>query len=216
MYLGYGGSGKMRHWLLFFFLALSGHAVALPLQKPVQSQIAIPPPATNQVRPAEVGDDFVIGPEDVLAISVWREPELSVRDVLVRPDGKISLPLVNEIQASGLTTRQLQERIAERLREFVASPNVSVVVIRIASLSVSIVGRVSKPGVYYLGSPMTVLDLLARAGGFQEDAKTKKIKIVRKEAGRTSQFSFNYKDAAEGKNLQQNITLKKGDVVIVP
>jgi polysaccharide biosynthesis/export protein len=161
-------------------------------------------------------EDFTIGNEDVLAINVWREPELSVKDVMVRPDGKISLPLVSDIQASGLTPKQLQERIAERLKEFITAPNVTVVVTRIASQSVTIVGKVSRPGVYYLGSPMTVLELLARAGGFQEEAKTKKITIVRTENGKTTNFSFNYNEVSEGKKLQQNIALKKGDSVIVP
>ncbi len=195
----------MNYPLLAFLLFFSNSSAALPSQKPASGQTS-----------TSVPEDFVIGMEDVLAVNVWREPELSVKEVVVRPDGKISLPLINDLQASGLTTRQLQERIAERLKEFVASPNVTVVVVRIVSQSVTIVGQVLKPGVYYLGSPMTVLELLARAGGFREEARIKKIKIVRKEGGKTSQFSFNYKDVSEGKNLQQNITLKNGDAVIVP
>ncbi len=191
---------------LFAFLLFSySQSPSSPEQKPASSQTA-----------TSVSDDFVIGLEDVLAINVWREPELSVKEVIVRPDGKISLPLISDIQASGLTTKQLQDQIAERLKEFVASPNVTVVVIKIFSQSVSIVGQVSKPGVYYIGSPVTVLELLARAGGFREEAKTKKIKIVRNEGGKSSQFSFNYKDVSDGKNLQQNIMLKNGDTVIVP
>ena len=162
------------------------------------------------------GGSFVIGLEDVLSIVVWREPELSVKEVVVRPDGKISMPLVNDIPAAGLTPQQLQEAIAERLKDYVASPNVTVTIIKIMSQTVSLVGEVAKPGIYVLGSPMTVLDLLARSGGFREMAKTKKIKIVRKEGDRTIQFDFNYKDVAAGKKLQQNITLRNGDVVIVP
>jgi polysaccharide biosynthesis/export protein len=173
-----------------------------------------PPPAPS---PATPGQQFVIGLEDVLSIIVWKEPELSVKEVVVRPDGQISLPLVNDIRASGLTPRQLQDAIAEKLKEFVASPNVTVTVIKIMSQTVSLVGEVAKPGIYTLGSPMTVLDLLARSGGFRESAKLKKIKIVRKGAeGATEQFSFNYRDVSSGKNLDQNIALKNGDVVIVP
>jgi polysaccharide biosynthesis/export protein len=175
-------------------------------------QAAAPAPAKT-----EAGDQFVIGLEDVLSVVVWKEPELSVKEVVVRPDGQISLPLVNDIRASGMTPRQLQDAIADKLKEFVASPNVTVTVIKIMSQTVSLVGEVAKPGIYTLGSPMTVLDLLARSGGFREGAKLKKIKIVRKgEGGATEQFTFNYKDVSSGKNLSQNIPLKNGDVVIVP
>jgi polysaccharide biosynthesis/export protein len=167
---------------------------------------------TAQTIPA----DYVIGLEDVLSINVWKEPELSVKDALVRPDGKISVPLVGDIQASGLTPMQLQEQIRGRLKEFLASPAVTVVVLRVASQSVSIVGKVSKPGIYYLGAPMTVLELLARAGGLREDAKNKAISVVREEGTRTVRLPFNYKDVSQGKNLQQNIILKNGDQVIVP
>jgi polysaccharide export outer membrane protein len=160
--------------------------------------------------------DYVIGLEDILAVNVWREPELSVKEVMVRPDGKISVPLINDIQASGLTPMQLQEQITEKMKEFVSSPSVTVVVLKIGSRSVSVVGQVAKPGIYYLGSPMTVLELLARAGGFREDANKKKISIVREEGSKTVSFPFNYKDVSKGKNLQQNITLKNGDTVIVP
>jgi len=173
--------------------------------------------SANQQPPANaVPGDFVIGVEDVLAVSVWREPEVSVKEIMVRPDGKISLPLVSDIQASGLTPRQLQDRITEKLKEYVSSPNVTVVVLKISSQSVSIVGQVTRPGVYFLGSPMTVLELLAKAGGFREEANTKKISIVREENGKTSRFLFNYKDVSKGQNFQQNISLKNGDVVIVP
>jgi len=163
-----------------------------------------------------VKEDYIIGSEDVLAVSVWKEPELSVKELVVRPDGKISLPLVNDIQASGLTPRQLQEQIAGKLKEFVAAPNVTVTVIKIFSHTVSVVGQVSKPGLYTLGSPTTVLDILARVGGLTEYAKVKEIKIVRTVNGKTSQFLFNYKNVIKGKDLQQNILLKNGDTILVP
>ncbi len=197
----------MKRRLLAMFLIMIIQPSMFAAQKPA-------PPKPTQAAPE--GEEFVIGLEDALSISVWKEPELSVKDVVVRPDGKISMPLVGDIQASGLTPSQLQQRIAERLKEFVASPNVTVVVTHISSQSVSIVGKVFKPGIYLLGSPITVLELLARAGGLQEEAKTKRIKIVRQQSGGTVQFSFNYKDVSAGKNLQQNIVLKNGDVVIVP
>jgi len=179
-----------------------------------------PPPAPSAEAPQEqkaaAAKEYVIGLEDVLAVSVWREPELSIKEVVVRPDGKITLPLINDIQASGLTADQLQERITERLKDFIASPNVTVVVVRIVSQRVSILGEVGQPGVYPLASPMPVLELLARAGGLREYAQKKDIRIVRKEGGREVTFKFNYKEVSEGKKLSQNITLKSGDIVIVP
>lgn len=165
---------------------------------------------------AESKDDYVIGNEDVLAVSVWKEPDLSVKELVVRPDGKISLPLVNDIQASGLTPKQLQKQIEAKLKEFIAAPNVNVTVIKIFSHTVSVVGQVSKPGLYTLGSPTTVLDMLARVGGVAEFAKKKDIRIMRKENGATRLFRFNYKDVIKGKHLEQNITLKDGDVIMVP
>jgi len=161
-------------------------------------------------------DDYVLGLEDVISIHVWKEPELSVKDIIIRPDGRIGLPLINDIRASGLTPKQLQEEISEKLKEFISSPVVTVVVVKAASHSVSIVGQVNKPDVYPMGSPMTVLELLAKAGGLTEYAKAKDIKIIRKEDGKTVQFSFNFKDVSKGKNLQQNIILKNGDTVVVP
>ena len=197
------------------FVFLSGFYPAQ--QKSKQAAGHLPGEATRiGGRDTAAPSDYVIGLEDVLSIGVWKEPDLSAKDLVVRPDGKISLPLINDIQASGLTTLQLQQEITERLKKFVASPNVSVMVTKIVSQSVSIVGAVTKPGNYPMGSPMTVLELLARSGGFREEANPKRIKIVRKEGGTTVQFPFNYKEIVEGKNLQQNITLINGDVVIVP
>jgi polysaccharide biosynthesis/export protein len=175
--------------------------------------------ADQDIKPtaeASAMEDYQVGLQDVLSVLVWREPELSVKEVVVRSDGKISLPLINDIQASGLTTKQLREQISERLRDFVASPNVAVTVVKSLSRSVTVMGQVGKPGAYLLGAPMTVLDVLARAGGLTEMAKAKSIRIVRTEAGKTVQYPFNYKDVMKGKNLQQNITLKSGDIILVP
>jgi polysaccharide biosynthesis/export protein len=191
----------MRMSTLFLILIVSTVGNGLAFQAPV---------------PDEIPADYVIGIEDLLDVNVWREPELSVKGVIVRPDGKISIPLVGDIQASGLTPTLLQEKLRVRMKDFLAAPTVTVVVSRIGSRSVSIVGKVGKQGIYYLGSPMTVLELLSRAGGLREDAKQKKILIVREEGNRTVQFQFNYKDVSQGKNLQQNILLKNGDQIIVP
>jgi polysaccharide biosynthesis/export protein len=180
----------------------------------LDSQLALP--VQHENLGTETPAEYVIGPEDVLAINVWREPDLSAKEVLVRPDGKISLPLVGDVQASGATPKQLQDRIVESIRTFVTSPVVAVVVLKIGSRSVSIVGQVAKPGFYYMASPMTVVELLARAGGLREEAKKNRISIIRKEGEKSISYPFNYKDISQGKNLQQNIILKNGDQVIVP
>jgi polysaccharide export outer membrane protein len=206
----------MRTGIIFTSCLLAIAIFMLPADSiPAQTK---PAAEAGQPQAAAIspGKDFMIGVEDVLSVNVWREPELSLKEVVVRPDGKISLPLVSDILASGLTTVQLQEKIAEKLKEFISSPVVSVTVVRIASLSVSIVGEVLKPGSYPLVAPMTVLELLARAGGVTQDAKSKKIKILRKEDGKTIQINFNYKEVRDGKNLPSNILLKNGDVVVVP
>jgi polysaccharide biosynthesis/export protein len=160
--------------------------------------------------------DFVLGPEDVLSVNVWKEPDVSLHEIVVRPDGKISIPLAGEIQASGLTAMQLQDAITEKLKSFIASPNVTVSVVRVVSQSVSVVGQVSRPGSYPMGGPQTVLDMLARAGGLTEYAKEKEIRVMRTENGKNLQFPVNYKDLIKGKNLKQNIVLKRGDVILVP
>lgn len=169
----------------------------------------------SSIQPTNTGDDFIIGKEDVLLVSVWREPELS-NTVVVRPDGKISVPLINEIQASGLTTKQLQDQIAEKLKEFVAGPVVTVIVKEIHSQVVHIMGQVGKAGAYPFGTPITVVELISRAGGFKDYAKVKKIRILRTENGQQRQFSFNYKDFVNGKKIEQNVLLKNGDIVVVP
>ncbi len=195
---------------LFSICVLLSVCVGIQAQSP-----KVMPAASSPVTKSESGE-YVIGLEDVLAVNVWKEPELSLKEVVVRPDGKISLPLVGDIQASGLTSMQLQDRISEKLKEFVASPNVTVSVLKVVSHSVSIVGEVRTPGTYVLGAPETVVELLARAGGLTEYANKKDISVIRKENGRTLQFRVNYKDIIKGKNLQQNILLKNGDIVLVP
>lgn len=196
----------MKFLLLAICMVLSNSVTVLSNQNPPAAKTS-----------AELPDDYIVGVEDILSVSVWKEPDLSVKEVVVRPDGKISIPLIGDIQASELTPMQLQNRITERMKEFlVAAPSVTVVVLKIGSRSVSIVGQVAKPGIYYLGSPMTVLELLSRAGGIGPEANKKKISIIRTEGGRTSSFIFNYREVSKGVNLKQNIELKNGDQVIVP
>jgi polysaccharide export outer membrane protein len=154
---------------------------------------------------------FVIGAEDVLAIRVWREPELS-GTYTVRPDGKISIPLVNEVQAAGLTPEQLSASITQSLTRYINRPEVSTAVQQVNSRKYYIQGEVQRPGAYPLVVPTTVLEALVNAGGFREFANTKKIIILRNGKER---LTFNFKDVTKGKNTHQNILLQPGDQIIV-
>ena len=154
---------------------------------------------------------FEIGPEDILMIRVWREPELST-GVQVRPDGKITLPLVGEMQAAGLTPEELKAKVVEALTEYINKPEVMVSIQSVQSRRYHITGEVNRPGTYPLVVPVTVLEALTNAGGFREFANTKKITILRK--GKI--IKFNYNDVIKGKNLDQNIAIENGDFVNVP
>ncbi len=178
---------------------------------PPVTAVAAPAPSAGAVVPA----GYVIGPDDVLSILFWREKDLS-GDVAVRPDGKISLPLLNDIQAAGLTPDQLRSAVAEQAARFVEEPTVTVVVKQINSRKVFITGQVARPGSYPLVAPTTVLQLIAMAGGVLEYADAKNISIMRTEQGRPLSFRFNYSDVAKRKNLRQNIELKPGDTIVVP
>jgi polysaccharide export outer membrane protein len=159
--------------------------------------------------------DYVIGPDDVLNIVFWREKDMS-SDVTVRPDGMISLPLINDVKAAGLTPEQLRDDLTKAAEKFIEGPTVSIVVKAINSRKVFIMGQVAKPGPYPLSAPTTVMQLIATAGGLHEFADAKHITIIRHENGRQVTRKFNYKDVSQGKNLAQNIELKPGDTIIVP
>jgi polysaccharide export outer membrane protein len=161
-------------------------------------------------------DKFLIGNDDVLAINVWKETELS-RSVPVRSDGKISLPLVGEVQASGETPRQLEQAIAVKLKNYISEPEVTVIVQQINSQKFNILGQVVRPGSYPLTNSIAVLDAIAVAGGFRDFAKKKSIYILRqKPDGGQSRITFNYKDVIKGKSAEQNIKLQPRDTVVVP
>ena len=145
----------------------------------------------------------------------WHDKDMSA-DIVVRPDGKISLPLLNEIQASGLTPEQLRQRVSAAAKRFIQDPNATVVVRQINSRKVFITGAVEKPGTFPLNGPTTVLQLIAMAAGVKEYADSKKIVIIRNEAGRQVTFNFNYKEVIAQKNMTQNIDLRPGDTVVVP
>jgi polysaccharide export outer membrane protein len=198
--------------LLVLVTALSGVALAQTPKPatpapsdgaPVIPGAIVPPPG------------YVVGPEDVLAIAFWREKDLSV-EAAVRPDGMITVPLINDIHAAGLTPDQLRERIQAGAAKFVEDPTVTVVVKAINSRKVFITGMVGKPGQYPLTGPTSVMQLIAMAGGLQEYADSKKILIMRTEGGEQVAKPFNYREVLDRKNLKQNIDLLPGDTVIVP
>ena len=164
---------------------------------------------------APVAGSYRIGPEDVLVISVWKEEALQ-REVLVRPDGWISFPLVGDVQAAGRTTKELTNEIRVRLTRYIPDPVVTVTVKEIAGNKIFVIGRVNKPGEYVIGRYVDVLQALALAGGLTPFAVEKKIKIVRKRNDKEVVYRFNYAEVEKGKNLEQNIILQGGDVVIVP
>ncbi len=157
----------------------------------------------------------MIGPDDVLGVYVWKEADVS-GDVTVRPDGKISIPLLNDIHAAGLTPDQLRQTITEAAKKFLEEPTVTVVVRAINSRKVFVTGQVAKAGPYPLTGPTTVLQLLAQAGGVLEWAAVDRIVVLRNENGQPVSFQFNYKEVSRRKKLEQNILLKPGDTVIVP
>ena len=164
---------------------------------------------------ASVPAGYVIGPEDVLTIVFWRDKDMSA-DVVVRPDGKVSLPLLNDIDAAGLTPDQLREELVKRAATYMQDPNVSVVVKEIHSRKVFITGNVAKPGSFPLAGEMNVMQLIALAGGLQEYADSKSIVVMRTENGRQVAHRFNYKEVVRQKHVEQNIQLRPGDTVIVP
>ena len=188
-------------------------------------------PAGSTTPPAEAGDraergaigspiddkTYVIGPEDVLGIVVWGEARLT-GPVLVRPDGMISMALINEVEAGGKTPTELQAEIIERLKagDYIKLPLVTVRVDQINSKKYYLQGEVKAPNAYPLIVPTTVLEALVKAGGFQDFANKKKIRILRMTNGKVQEFKFNYNDVIKGKHIEQNILLKPGDQIIVP
>jgi polysaccharide export outer membrane protein len=187
-----------------------GWAPAALAQAPVAPAASAPAPAGITPPPG-----YVIGADDVLVILFWKDKDLTT-EVAVRPDGKITLPLLNDIEAAGLTPDQLRAVLTTAAARYVEDPNVTVVVKAINSRRVYITGQVSKPGQYPLTAPTSVMQLIAMAGGLTEFADKKKIIIMRTESGKPVAYPFNYKDVLSRKNLKQNIELKPGDTVVVP
>ena len=184
-----------------------------------QGAAPVAPPGAVAANRADQGltppADYVIGPGDRLSVLYWDDAKMSAQ-VVVRPDGMISLPLLNDVPAAGLTVDGLRALITKGALAFVEGPNVQVIVLEILSRRVFITGMVGSPAHYPLLGPTTVLQLIATAGGLQEYANKKNIRIIRDEGGQQRSFRFNYNDVLQGRNLQQNILLKPGDTVLVP
>jgi polysaccharide export outer membrane protein len=203
---------------LLMFLAMS--VIALSQAQPASSSTATP--ATDSAQPANkpvgitVDPGFIIGADDILGVSVWKEPDVS-RTVTVRSDGKISLPLVGELDASGKTPKQLEDEIRTKLASYISDPEVTLIVQEIRSHRYNVLGMVSHPGSYVLTSTTTVLDAIAMSGGFRDFAKQKAIYVLRANPdGSKTRLPFNYREVVKGDKAKQNIKLETGDTVVVP
>jgi len=189
-----------------------------------QGNTAVAPhdPASDATAPVPAGGtkvhdgSYVIGNDDKLAISVWKEPDLT-KSIPVRSDGKISLPLVGDIQAAGRTPLQLETDISDRLRSYITVPEVTVIVEEIKSKRYNILGQVGRPGAFALTQTTTIMDAIAAAGGFKDFAKTKGVYILRQNPdGTQTRLNFNYKEFIKGKDLSQNVRIEPQDTIIVP
>jgi polysaccharide export outer membrane protein len=161
-------------------------------------------------------NDYVIGAGDVLEIVTWKEPDLSREEILVRTDGKISFPLLNDVQAAGLTPLEMKQNMEAALKDFVESPFVTITVTSTASKKIYILGEVVNTGEYPLTKNLTVLQAFALAGGFTEWASKDEIVLMRKEDGKEKIYRINYKNIVKGKDLSQNLKLQADDTIIVP
>ena len=180
----------------------------------VQTAVLNQPSDSAATKPHD--DSFVIGNDDLLAINVWKEPDIS-RSVPVRSDGKISLPLVGEVKAAGETPLKLEQDLAARLKNYIDEPEVTVIVQQINSQKFNILGQVNHPGSFSLANAATVLDAIALAGGFRDFAKQKSIYVLRGNAdGTETRIPFNYKQVVKGQNPAQNVKLQPRDTVVVP
>jgi len=207
----------MMHHMPFADATLAivlGPLAPVPVAQAPQGAVAAAP--TRAAAGVAVAPDYVIGADDVLSIMFWRDKDLSAPEVVVRPDGMVTLPLLNDVQAAGRTPEQLGHAIREAARKYVEDPNPTVIVKEIKSRRVFITGRIEKPGPYPLNDKTTILQLIAMAGGLREYVDGKDISLMRSEQGKQSVYAFNYQDVVKKKYLHQNIELKPGDVVVVP
>jgi polysaccharide biosynthesis/export protein len=199
-------------FLFIIILSLFMFGCASQMSSPVEAQ-----EVAAQVAQISQPDQekYLLGPEDVIEVSVWKEPDMT-KQLVVQPDGKIYYPLVGEIRAAGKTVKQLQEEISKRLEKFVTDASVTVILLRTQYYKFYVTGKVNKPGEFLVGRPTSVLQAIAMAGGLTPFASPKNIKVVRKAGGQDEVYNFDYKDVSRGQLLYQNIILQPGDTVVVP
>jgi polysaccharide export outer membrane protein len=190
-------------------------APVAPAPTPASSPAPRVAPAIRNSSTVDMTKEYLIGPEDVLDITVWKNCPDLCRTVPVRPDGKLSLPLVNDVQASGLTPMDLRLHLTEQLAEYIPSPEVSVIVREVHNFKVAVVGAVKMPGDYEIKSQATVLELIARAQGLTEFANRDKIVVLRQKGTKTERIKFNYRKVAEGDD-GDNLYVRAGDIIVVP
>jgi len=208
-------SGKLLILAFFVPSLLCPAQDTTPVGKPVDAAVPVSAPAVAPVSaPVKAEDTYTIGETDVLSVTVWKEATLS-GSLLVRPDGKISMPLLGDVQASGLTPLQLADKIATDLKKYIQDPKVSVVLTGINSKKVYMLGEVSKRGPIDMTSGMTLLQAIGSAGGLTDNANAKKIYLLRVEAGKQQKIAVHYKEALRGDSTF-NLVLKSGDTIVVP
>jgi polysaccharide export outer membrane protein len=207
--MGIGANKTIR--ILIISLAFLFYAHASPLL--ASEETATQHPETKAETPAD--PTYIIGPTDILEIQVWKEPDFS-RQALVRPDGKITLPLIGDIHVSSMTTMALKELLTEQLKDFIESPEVTVILVESHSKNFYIIGKINRPGTYPLMKDMTVLQAISVAGGLGEWADADSIRIIRKSGGKEKILHFDYKKVISGKKLEQNIVLQPNDTIVVP
>jgi len=234
----YAAAWRLRYWAMAVAVSLLGVAVQVAVaqdssatkrsESGTHSDLAAaaspslgtsqtgkePAPPTPPNVPPGPGD-YVIGEQDTLTITVWKEKEIS-GSVVVRPDGKITVPLVGELKVVGMTPLQLQTILAEKLKPFVTVPQVTVAVNQINSRKVYLIGQVMREGTFEINSSTTVLQIVAEAGGLKDFAKRKKIYILRQEGSKQTRYNFNYDNVIRGNDIDQNIQLEPGDTIVVP
>src|SRR6266481_3851307 len=201
---------------MFCWVFAAGALAQAPNTDSKAPENAPPSVAATDTKATDVAPQgYIVGESDVLRVNVWKEPEVS-QTVVVRTDGSISLPLINEVRVSGMTPIQIQIMVAEKLKNFLNNPQVTVTVTDIRSKRAFITGEVVRPGTYALNAQTTILQLIAQAGGFTPFAKKDGIVVLRTEDGKQSRLKFKYKEVVQGKKTEQNIALHPGDTVVVP
>ena len=206
---------KFKKLVMVGMIGLAIFSISTPVAYPQEDKEIILKKEAQAEIPAD-SDSYIIGSEDVLYIHVWGEEKTLSKQVMVRMDGKISMPLVDDIEATGFTPLQLKGKLTEKLKQFVDSPNITVIVMEANSFKVYVSGQVKTPGVLRLRTETSIAQAISMVGGFTDWANQSKIIIIRKENGKEKRFTINYKKIVQGKDLNSNINLKRGDTIIVP